>query len=53
MNLRTIIVRILKEESDTIPEMFFNNKFCNTRKVKKDVEDFLNNPIVQRILRDK
>lgn len=41
------------EESDTIPEMFFNGKFCNTGRVRKDVEDFLNNPIVQRILRDK
>ena len=41
------------EESDTIPEMFFNNSFCNRKKVKKDVEEFLNNPIVQRILRDK
>ena len=44
--------KMWEEESDTIPKMFFNNSFCNTRKVKKDVEDFLNNPIVQRILRD-
>ena len=45
--------KMWEEESDTIPKMFFNNSFCNTRKVKKDVEDFLNNPIVQRILRYK
>ena len=45
--------KMWEEESDTIPEYFFNNKFCNTRRVKKDVEEFLNNPIVQRILRDK
>jgi hypothetical protein len=36
-----------------IPEWAFNNKFCNPGRVKKDVEDFLSNPIVQRILRDK
>ena len=45
--------KMWEEESDTIPEMFFNNSFCNTRRVKKDVEEFLNNEIVQRILRDK
>ena len=45
--------KMWEEESDTIPEYFFNNEFCNTRRVKKDVEEFLNNPIVQRILRDK
>ena len=45
--------KIWGKESDTIPKMFFNNSFCNTKKVKKDVEEFLNNPIVQRILRDK
>ena len=41
------------EESDEIPEMFFNNRFCNTGKVKRDIERFLSNPIVKRILRDK
>ncbi len=41
------------EESNTIPDYFFNNKFCNPGRVKKDVETFLSNPIVQRILRDK
>jgi len=45
--------KMWEEESDTIPEMFFNNSFCNTGRVKKDVEEFLNNPIVQRILRYK
>ena len=46
-------INVWDEESDTIPEHFFNNEFCNTGRVKKDVEEFLNNPIVQRILRDK
>ena len=41
------------KESDTIPKMFFNNSFCNTKKVKEDVETFLTHPIVKRILRDK
>ena len=45
--------KMWEEESDTITKYFFNNAFCNTRRVKKDVEEFLNNPIVQRILRDK
>ena len=44
---------IFDEETNEIPEYFFNNTFCNTGRVKKDLEDFLNNPIVQRILRDK
>jgi hypothetical protein len=46
-------INVWDEESDTIPEMFFNNEFCNTGRVKKDVDEFLSNPIVQRILRDK
>jgi hypothetical protein len=46
-------INVWDEESDTIPEWAFNNKFCNPGRVKKDVEDFLSNPIVQRILRDK
>jgi hypothetical protein len=29
-----------------MPEMFFNNKFCNTNKVKKDIEKFLSHPEV-------
>lgn len=41
------------EESDTIPKYFFNNMFCNRNKIKKDIETFLSNPIVQRIFRDK
>jgi hypothetical protein len=44
---------IFDEETDKIPEWFFNNSFCNTGRVKKDMEEFLNNPIVKRILRDK
>jgi vancomycin permeability regulator SanA len=41
------------EESDEIPDIFFNNSFCNSSKVKKDIDKFLSNPVVQRILRDK
>ncbi|MEY4573362.1 MAG: hypothetical protein RLZ10_2646 [Bacteroidota bacterium] len=41
------------EESNTIPDYFFNNRFCSPGRVKKDVETFLSNPIVQRIFRDK
>jgi hypothetical protein len=44
---------IFDEETDEIPESFFNNSFCNPKRVKKDMEEFLNNPIVKRILRDK
>ena len=46
-------INIWDEETDEIPEWFFNNSFCNTERVKKDMEEFLNNPIVKRILRDK
>jgi hypothetical protein len=46
-------INIWDEETDEIPEYFFNNSFCNTGRVKKDMEEFLNNPIVKRILRDK
>ena len=49
----TYTQKIWEEESDEIPEWVFNNSFCNTRRVKKDLEDFLSHPIVQRILRDK
>ena len=41
------------EESNTIPKYFFNNSFCNTKKVKQDIEKFLSHPIVQRILKYK
>lgn len=44
---------VWEEESDEIPEIFFNNKFCNPKRVKEDVEKFLSHPIVKRILRDK
>lgn len=44
---------IFDEETNEIPKYFFNNTFCNTGRVKKDMEEFLNNPIVKRILRDK
>lgn len=41
------------DESNTIPDYFFNNRFCNPGRVKKDIETFLSNPIVQRILKNK
>lgn len=46
-------INVWEEETDEIPEIFFNNGFCNTGRVKKDIETFLSNPIVQRIFRDK
>jgi hypothetical protein len=46
-------IELRVEESDVIPEIFFNNSFCNAKRVKQDVEKFLSNAIVQRILRDK
>ena len=46
-------IELRDEESDVIPEIFFNNSFCNAKSVKQDVEKFLSNAIVQRILRDK
>jgi len=46
-------INVWDEESDTIPEMFFNSRFCNVDKVKKDTKKFLSNPIVQRILKYK
>ena len=48
-----LLTEIFDEETNEIPEYFFNNTFCNTGRVKKDMEEFLNNPIVKRILRDK
>lgn len=47
------MTEIFDEETNEIPKYFFNNTFCNTKRVKKDMEEFLNNPIVKRILRDK
>ena len=44
---------IFVEETDEIPQHFFNNSFCNVGKVKKDMKDFLDNPIVRRILKNK
>ena len=41
------------EETNEIPSYFFNNSFCNSKRVKEDLEQFLKNPIVQRIFRDK
>jgi hypothetical protein len=46
-------IELRDEESYVIPEFFFNNSFCNAKRVKQDVEKFLSNAIVQRILRDK
>jgi len=44
---------VWEEESDEIPQYFFNNQFCNPSRVKKDMEEFLSHPMVKRILRDK
>ena len=41
------------EETNEIPSYFFNNSFCSSKRVKEDLEQFLKNPIVQRIFRDK
>jgi len=38
------------QETNEIPEWFFNNKFCNTNKVKKDIEKFLSHPEVIELL---
>jgi len=46
-------INVWDEESDKIPEWFFNNSFCNTGRVKKDLEDFLNHPVVKRIFKNK
>lgn len=46
-------IQLNEKESDVIPEFFFNNSFCSAKKVKEDVEKFLSDPIVKRILRDK
>ena len=46
-------LNVWEEESDDIPQHFFNNSFCNTKRVKQDIEKFLSHPIVQRILKYK
>ncbi len=38
------------QESNEIPEMFFNNKFCNTKTVRQDVKKFLSHPEVRELL---
>lgn len=53
MTPRGYDIQLNEKESDVIPEFFFNNSFCNAKKVKEDVEKFLSDPIVKRILRDK
>lgn len=32
------------EESDRIPDYFFNSQFCNRGKIKKDITEFTSNP---------
>jgi hypothetical protein len=44
---------VWEEESDEIPEYFFNNSFCNTKRVKQDLKDFLSHPSVQKLLVEK
>lgn len=45
-------INVWEEESDEIPEMFFNNQFCNTKRVKEDMVKFLSHPSVQKLLKD-
>ena len=40
---------VFEEESDKIPDMFFNNKFCNPKKVKEDLTIFLSHPDVAKL----
>jgi hypothetical protein len=45
-------INVWEEESDEIPEMFFNNQFCNTKRVKEDMDKFLSHPSVKKLLKD-
>jgi hypothetical protein len=45
-------INVWEEESDEIPEVFFNNKFCNTKRVKEDITKFLSHPSVIKLLKD-
>lgn len=38
-----------EEESDEIPEMFFN-RFCSTKQLKRDVIEFIERPEVRKII---
>lgn len=38
-----------EEESDEIPEMFFN-RFCSTKQLKRDVIEFIQRPEVKKII---
>jgi vancomycin permeability regulator SanA len=46
-------LNVWEEESDDIPKHFFNSSFCNTKRVKQDIEKFLSHPMVKRILKYK
>jgi len=39
------------DEYNEIPQHFFNNSFCNTGSVKRDVERFLSHPEVRELLK--
>lgn len=43
-------IDIWHDEYDEIPKMFFNNQFCNTGTIKKDVDKFLSHPEVKELL---
>ena len=45
-------INVWEEESDEIPKMFFNNRFCNIKRVKEDMDKFLSHPSVQKLLKD-
>lgn len=44
-------IDIWHDEYDHIPENFFNNQFCNTGMIKKDIEKFLSHPEVKELLK--
>jgi hypothetical protein len=43
-------IDIWHDEYDEIPKMFFNDQFCNTGTIKKDVDKFLSHPEVKELL---
>jgi len=45
-------IDIWHDEYDQIPEHFFNNQFCNTGTIKKDIDQFLSHPEVKKLLKN-
>ena len=46
-------IDIWHDEYDEIPDMFFNDKFCNTGTIKQDIDKFLSHPEVKELLKIK